>query len=387
MVASILSGLFSASFGKFVNSLISWIANTVVYSIAQILIILNNQTEPDIFSQNFNHYLRLMELTTAGLMLPLVMFAIIKHLITQNSQGLIKLATIDIPVSLMGTAIAIILIKYSLQLVDNLCAMYLSSAGVDMSKGLNNLGHYLLNASNPGTSHLPGFFTLVILLIFAAGFFGLVFEMIIRSAAIELAVLFLPLGFMGLIWPSTSHWLRKMIDLIVSLIISKLVVVVVISLAIGQLISDSSVTVGSMLTALAMLLLSVFSPFLLMHIIPAMEHFGNISQMGHSFKDNMTQKASKAAQLAAGGGLTEAAALESVGAAEGAKSVIDSNLSQVSDSFENFNGNGPTGYDSSASENFGAAAGFSDVNEEMYNAAYEDILAKRKAAGLDLLDE
>ncbi len=387
MISTILSGLMSAGFGSLVNSIIGWVANSVIYMIGQFLNLVNNQTAPDIYSQNFSHYLKLMEITSASLMLPLIMFAIIKLVITQNSQGLLKLIGVDIPISLLGTGFAMVMIKFALELVDRLSAMFLESAGISLSQGLSNLGAYLLSVSTPGSNLLPGFFTLVILLIFIFGFLGLVFEMIVRSAAIELAVLFLPLAFMGLIWPSTSHWLRKMIDLLISLIISKLIVVVVIALAVSQLTSVHNVTVGSVLTALALLLLAVYSPFFLMHIIPAMEYFGSVSQMGHSAKANITQKASKLTQAVSGVAGMDSTAFALSEQTGGVNSVIDSNLSAASTSTST---NGATLDTHFPSSNFESLNFYDpaerEIDLELFNSAYEDILTMRKAAGLDATD-
>ncbi len=387
MISTILSGLMSAGFGSLVNSIIGWVANSVIYMIGQFLNLVNNQTAPDIYSQNFSHYLKLMEITSASLMLPLIMFAIIKLVITQNSQGLLKLVGVDIPVSLLGTGFAMVMIKFALELVDRLSAMFLESAGISLSQGLSNLGAYLLAVSTPGSNGLPGFFTLVILLIFIFGFLGLVFEMIVRSAAIELAVLFLPLAFMGLIWPSTSHWLRKMIDLLISLIISKLIVVVVIALAVSQLISVHNVTVGSVLTALALLLLAVYSPFFLMHVIPAMEHFGSVSQMGHSAKANIRQKASKLTQGVSGVVGMDSTAFALSEQTGGVNSVIDSNLSAASTGTAS---GGATFGTHSLGSNFDSLNFYDpaerEIDLELFNSAYEDILTMRKAAGLDATD-
>ena len=192
---------------------------------------------------------------------------------------------------------------------------------------------------------------------------------------------------MGLIWPSTSHWLRKMIDLLISLIISKLIVVVVIALAVSQLTSVHNVTVGSVLTALALLLLAVYSPFFLMHIIPAMEYFGSVSQMGHSAKANITQKASKLTQAVSGVAGMDSTAFALSEQTGGVNSVIDSNLSAASTSTST---NGATLDTHFPSSNFESLNFYDpaerEIDLELFNSAYEDILTMRKAAGLDATD-
>jgi hypothetical protein len=389
--SGILSGLFSVSVGKVINSIISWVAASAIYLTGEVGSFLNGQLQPDISSANFGHYLNLVELTSAALLLPLVFAAAIKLIVTQDIQGLIKLIGIHIPIALTGTALAVVLIKLLLKLTDNLSTMFLNSAGVDLSSGLENLGRYLTMVSSPSSNNLPGFFTLIILLVFIGGFVGLIIEMIIRSAAIELAVLFLPLAFMGIVWPSTSHWLRKMIDIIASLIFSKLIVVVIIAISIGQLTQSKSISIGSILEALSMLLLAVYCPFFLMHVIPAMEHFGTVSSAGNSFKNSMAEKAGSFATATFGGGSFNSSALESnemSSGSFGANSVIDNKLSGAKETFSQNVSDVTTESVTSSSSKDGL---YNDISHrydpQLVQYAYDDILEMRKRAGLDVYDD
>ena len=67
-------------------------------------------------------------------------------------------------------------------------------------------------------------------------------ELLIRSAAVYVAVLFLPLAIATLVWPAVSHWCRRLVETLAALILSKFVIVAVLSLAAGALSSGTAGT-------------------------------------------------------------------------------------------------------------------------------------------------
>ena len=60
-------------------------------------------------------------------------------------------------------------------------------------------------------------------------------ELLIRAAAVYVAVLFLPLALASLAWPAIAHWCRRLVDTLVALVLGKFVIVSVLSLAAGAL--------------------------------------------------------------------------------------------------------------------------------------------------------
>src|SRR5205823_3884826 len=100
--------------------------------------------------------------------------------------------------------------------------------------------------------------------------------MIIRDAAIYVCVFFLPLTFVAMIWPATSRWARRLVEVLVAIILSKFVVVSILSLATAA-IANTNVANGQgqtferMIAGSALLVLAAWSPFALMRLIPMME--------------------------------------------------------------------------------------------------------------------
>jgi hypothetical protein len=119
------------------------------------------------------------------------------------------------------------------------------------------------------------------------GAFLLWVELLIRAAAVYVAVLFLPLALASLAWPAIAHWCRRLVDTLVALILSKFVIVSVLSLAAGALAGGTgSAPAGStggaatagdqgsftdVLGGAALLALAAFAPWALFRLLPFLE--------------------------------------------------------------------------------------------------------------------
>src|ERR1700686_2206960 len=100
--------------------------------------------------------------------------------------------------------------------------------------------------------------------------------MIIRDAAIYVCVFFLPLTFVAMIWPATSRWARRLVELLVAIILAKFVIVAILSLATAAIANTNLVqgdgnTFERMIAGSALLVLAAWSPFSLLRMIPMME--------------------------------------------------------------------------------------------------------------------
>ena len=92
------------------------------------------------------------------------------------------------------------------------------------------------------------------------------FELILRAGVVYVAMMFLPLFLATMIWPATSGWVRRLVQLIVAAILSKLVIVATLSLGLSALGSGDGVS--SVLAGAGMFLIAAFSPFVLFSLIP-----------------------------------------------------------------------------------------------------------------------
>jgi hypothetical protein len=163
---------------------------------------------------------------------------------------------------------------------DAMSARFMAASGVDTRHLLAPVGVFLLAAS----AAAPGFAVFLASGLVAGTAMVLWVELVVRAAAITAAALFLPLVLAALVWPSIGHWARRLADTLAALILSKLVIAAVISLAVGAveggLTEQGSVGTkfGDVVVGIALLLLATFSPFVLLRLIPAIES-GAISHL------------------------------------------------------------------------------------------------------------
>ena len=79
-----------------------------------------------------------------------------------------------------------------------------------------------------------------------------------------------------MIWPATSRWARRLVELLIAIILAKFVIVSILSLATAA-IANTNVANGQgqtferMIAGSALLVLAAWSPFALMRLLPMME--------------------------------------------------------------------------------------------------------------------
>jgi hypothetical protein len=124
---------------------------------------------------------------------------------------------------------------------------------------------------------MSSFVLVLVGLLVSVAAFVLWLELLIRAAAVYVAVLFLPLALATLVWPSVSHWCRRLVETLAALILSKFVIVATLSLAAGAVSSGTAGSgnhgagFASVLAGGALLVLATFVPFSILRLIPLVE--------------------------------------------------------------------------------------------------------------------
>ena len=145
---------------------------------------------------------------------------------------------------------------------------------------LSGLFAFLAPSTVASGGGAPGFVVFIGGFVVAAAALALWLELAVRAAAVSVAVLFLPLALAALVWPSVAHWCRRLADTLVALVLSKLVIAAVLSLAAGALAgglgssgsgSGSARGFAAVVTGIALLVVAILSPFTLLRLVPAVE--------------------------------------------------------------------------------------------------------------------
>ncbi len=208
-----------------------------------------------------------MALVGLAVFAPMLMLAVLHAVFTQ-SFGLLGRALANLPIASLGTAGAIAVVGLFLGATDQACNFVAGGLGADSQNFLSGIVATLLNpvavTLGAGPAGLFGVALLALFMAFAA--FVVWLELLVRQAAIYLTVLFLPIGFATYIWPALSVWLRRLVEVIVALVLSKLVIVAALSLAGSALAAQEGL--AALVGGAGMLLLAAFAPFALFKLIP-----------------------------------------------------------------------------------------------------------------------
>lgn len=274
IVASIIGDLANAVFsaaGQWVADGASWILNGLVA-------VVSATTTPPIDSAWFTHRLEVMGSIAAALAVPLVCCAAIQAVVRQAPGMLVRTVVVHLPVALTCTATAVGLVQAGLAVTDALSSQLLSAEDTSAGGALSPI-----SAAFGAASGAPSFALLLGAVVVAVAGLALWLEMAVRSAAVSVAVLFLPLVMAALLWPAIGHWCRRLAETLAALVLSKLVVVGALGLAVAALGhgltgASGGGGFGAVVTGAALLVVAAYCPFTLLQLIPAVEA-GAVAQL------------------------------------------------------------------------------------------------------------
>ncbi|MGI8983164.1 MAG: hypothetical protein ACR2HM_01305 [Acidimicrobiales bacterium] len=259
--------------GSVMDSFAGWIASGAAGFLEQAGEAIFSGTEVDLFDTGeegrpwfLEHYDK-MALVGMALFAPMLMLAVLQAVFSQSFALLVRAVT-NLPIATIGTAAAVSIVSLLLAATDAASAFLVSGLAGDTENFLDGIVSALLRPDllpngGPGVG-LFGVAFMALFMAFAA--FIVWLELLVREAAIYLTVLFLPIGFATYIWPSLSAWLRRLMEVIVALILSKLVIVAALALAGSALAAQEGFP--ALVSGAGMLLLAAFAPFALFKLIP-----------------------------------------------------------------------------------------------------------------------
>ena len=273
LISSLGSSIGSSIADAILNGLGNWVDSGAIWLIDQVGAFMGSTTQADLGSSWFGTRLTLMSELAAAVILPMLLCAVIQAIYRQSAASLLRIFLVNLPIALLMTGVAVELVRIGMAVTDQMSSQFLSAGGVDTRQFLAPL---TTDLSIPALG-LPSFAAFFIGLFIASAALAIWLELVVRSAAISAAALFLPLVLAALVWPAISHWARRLADTLAALVLSKLVIAAIISLAAGALdagangTGSASENFGQIIDGLALLLLSAFSPFVLLRLVPLFE--------------------------------------------------------------------------------------------------------------------
>lgn len=290
------------SFEKVIGGLVAWVLDGVAWVVGAVFGFIDTSTSPTVTAAWFvgdgarDGPYRVMLSVAAALLLLFVFAGLIQGVLAGDVAGMGRRMVLDLPLAIGGMVSTVAITQLLIDLTDALSDGILSGFGTDIRSfmdGVATVGALTGGVATAFVVFLLGLFTLLAgLVIFV--------ELVIRSALIYLVLGLCPLAFAALLWPATRGVLRKTLELLCALIVSK--VVISLALAIGAAalggagsapspppeiapptataaaVSEGesdpatvTAAAGVLLAGLATFAVACFSPFVIMRLFPVVE--------------------------------------------------------------------------------------------------------------------
>ena len=267
-VGDLAGGLAQDSATTALDAIAAWVSSGAASLLGSLSAEIDRSTTADLGHQWLTSHFKTMARIAAMFALPLLFAAAITAIAARDVALLLRAAFVHLPLALLFTGVAIVVVDVALAATDELCAVVTQQTRPDTASLLTSLAKDL----NQGGSGITGFGLVLVAGLIAFGGFFLTLELVVRTAAIWVAMLFLPLGLVGLVWPATARWGRRLAELLVVLILSKFVIVAIVSMAVSAASTGAGSPDGpSLLGGAALLLLAAAAPFTLLRMVPVVE--------------------------------------------------------------------------------------------------------------------
>ena len=259
--------------GAVVASLVAWVAGGAKVVLNETASVISTTTRPQLQSTWFSSTYWRMAAISALLTLPFLFAAAVQAVMRSDMGMLLRSALGYLPLGVLSVSIAAPLTTLLLASSDELSSIVSGASGNAGATFLSHVGFV-----SAGLSHLSGstFVLLFAGLLTVTATITLWIELLIRSAAVYVVVLMLPLFFAALVWPARRIWAVRAVEVLVALIISKFAIVAVLSLGGAALGHTTVPSATQMLEGATLVMLAAFSPWALLRLLPLHELAGGL---------------------------------------------------------------------------------------------------------------
>ena len=291
-VTGFVGGAATAGFEAMIGGLTAWVVDAVVWVVGGVFNFFLDSTDPNVQADWFitgdGPYATTVSIG-ASLLLLFVLAGIIQGTLSGDVGGMLRRIALELPVSIIGMIGLVTITQILIRLTDALSGQVLDNFQDDISE----FGSVVATLATLQGQHASALVVFILCLVTVLAGLVLVAELVVRSALIYIVVALAPLVFATRLWPATKGASRKLLELLVALILSKLVIAVALAVAAAAAVGSGSggevtalptpevfaedpggsVThaVGILLTAAAAFGVSAFSPLLIARLLPLTE--------------------------------------------------------------------------------------------------------------------
>lgn len=260
------------------GGLTNWVAGGAAWLLNRAARLLDRSTRPALGSTWYQRQYRAMVGLAVGVSLFFFLCAVLHAVLRQDLRRLARTALLALPCSLLLCFAAVTLVESALAVTDWMSSLVLARFEHDTAEFFADVSEVLVPSSLSG-SPVPGFLLFLGGLFTALATFVVWLELIVREAAIYVAVAFLPLCFTAMVWERTAHWCRKLLELLAALILAKFTIAVAIALAAGAMGHARSSQGGltALMAGCAVMLIAALTPWMLLRLVPLAEAAGHLA--------------------------------------------------------------------------------------------------------------
>jgi hypothetical protein len=280
VVSDIVSGAGGWAFDKVASGIASWILGAVGFFVNGALDFLRTSSRPDVESAWFagpgSPYAAVRSIA-AFLLVGFVFLGLIQGLLNGDVGGMVRRVAGNAPAAVAGMFATTVVVARLLELTDAM------SDGVLTSTNSQSL-HFLSSFGATVTASSGGFAAVLLGLVAVVAGLLLWVELIVRASLVYVLVAVSPLAFAATLWPAAKGVLRKTVELILAVILSKLVICITLAIGVaavggtgtagvgpGGLAANTGANVASLLVGAVLLGLAAFSPFIVLKLVPVAE--------------------------------------------------------------------------------------------------------------------
>ncbi|MDP1804069.1 MAG: hypothetical protein Q8K72_02780, partial [Acidimicrobiales bacterium] len=291
-VTGFITGAAASGFEAMVGGLVAWVVDAVVWIVGGVFNFFLDAADPNVQADWFagpgGPFTATLSIGLA--LLVLCCFAgIVQGVLNGDPGGMLRRLGLELPMAVLGMTAIITVTQLLIRLTDLLSMGLIDRFQADITQ----FGTVV--ASLQQLSGGPASALVVFLLGLATVLAGLVLvaELLIRSSLIYIVVALSPLVLATRLWPATRSASRRLLELLIALIVSKLVIATALAIAAAAAVgagSGGAVTalptpevyaedpggsvtqaVGILLTAGVTFAVAAYSPLLLAKLIPFTE--------------------------------------------------------------------------------------------------------------------
>ena len=315
-----------ALWDQIVGGLVDWVINAIAWFVKALLKFFERSSTPSLTSNWFSGDGRIGPHATSpygviawlslSILLACVLLGLVQGLLAGEGAAMAGRIARDVPLAILGIVATIGVTQVLLGATDEL-----SHAVLDGTQAGANAKALLEQLAKPSAFSAQASFVVFLLgLVAVVGAFLLWIELLIRASLIYLLMALAPLAYAAFAWQAARRVLRRLAELVVALVFSKLVVAIALAVAASALTKGPSANggvptgeakVGTLLVGVIMFCLASFAPFLLLKLLPAVEAAAiaqGISRSPVRTGQSAAQTSFYMARLAGSGGASAAAA-------------------------------------------------------------------------------